>query len=255
MLIITDGRGLTGRSVLALGTFDGVHLGHQVLIKKAKRIAEEKKLPLVAVSFEPHPMRLIAPEKAPRLLSTIDERGKLLEGLGVDIMYLWQFSRELMAMPPECYIGELVRRFHPTDAVCGSNHTYGRGGAGTPAFMQAVGGALGFATSVVPKITLGGREVSSTAIRARLAEGDIGGANALLGRPYALHVSAENASFTADKDKLMPPEGAYRTMYADADNSALVPITVLIGRRGAVERLPEGSEGGILHLLKRVGRV
>lgn len=250
MLIISDGRGAPNRSVLALGMFDGVHLGHRVLIKKARHIADERRLPLVAVSFEKHPLSVIAPDRCPPALTTPDERAALLAELGVDVLYLWPFTRETMLMPPENYVGELVRRFRPTDAVCGYNHSYGRGGAGTPAFMSAIGEALGFHTYIVPRITLRGREVSSTAIREHIKKGEISAADALLGRPYRLRVSGGRL---CDPDKLAPPAGRYRALFeqgGNMQNGARMPITATLMPRGRVECAPQTGEGeGLLYLL------
>lgn len=118
------------------------------------------------------------------MLTTFDERVRLMESLGVDVLYAMPFDRSVMDMPPEDYVGHLVRQFHPTDVVCGYNHTFGKKGGGTPALLAALGDALGFSTAVVPKITLKGQEVSSTAIRGWLRQGDVARARALLGRPY-----------------------------------------------------------------------
>lgn len=184
MQTVLDGRYAADRSVVALGMFDGVHIGHQVLLKKGRALADREGVPLVACTFMDHPLRLIAPDRCPPMLTTFDERVRLMENLGVDVLYAMPFDRSVMDMPPEDYVGHLVRQFHPTDVVCGYNHTFGRKGGGTPALLAALGGALGFAASVVPKITLEGQEVSSTAIRGWLRQGDAARARALLGRPY-----------------------------------------------------------------------
>lgn len=140
------------------------------------------------------------------MLTTFDERVRLMENLGVDVLYAMPFDRSVMDMPPEDYVGHLVRQFHPTDVVCGYNHTFGRKGGGTPALLAALGGALGFAASVVPKITLEGQEVSSTAIRGWLRQGDAARARALLGRPY-LRQAAVAARRGGRWELFMPPNG------------------------------------------------
>lgn len=186
---VLDGKYKTARAVIALGMFDGVHLGHRVLLQKAKSLALRAKAPLVVCTFASHPMTLIAPEKAPPLLTTFEERARLLEEMGTDVLYALPFDRTVMNQLPECYIGELVRRFHPTDVVCGYNHSFGKEGRGNPALLEAVGGALGFRTSVVPHITFRGQDVSSTAIRNLLACGEVLTARKMLLRPYERQVS------------------------------------------------------------------
>ena len=178
MQTVLDGRYAADRSVVALGMFDGVHIGHQVLLKKGRALADRQGVPLVACTFMDHPLQLIAPDKCPPMLTTFDERVRLMESLGVDVFYAMPFDRSVMDMPPEDYVGHLVRQFHPTDVVCGYNHTFGKKGGGTPALLAALGDALGFSTAVVPKITLKGQEVSSTAIRGWLRQGDVARARA-----------------------------------------------------------------------------
>ena len=194
MQTVLDGRYAADRSVVALGMFDGVHIGHQVLLKKGRALADRQGVPLVACTFMDHPLRLIAPDRCPPMLTTFDERVRLMENLGVDVLYAMPFDRSVMDMPPEDYVGHLVRQFHPTDVVCGYNHTFGRKGGGTPALLAALGGALGFAASVVPKITLEGQEVSSTAIRGWLRQGDAARARALLGRAPGRTLGAVHAA-------------------------------------------------------------
>lgn len=255
MEIILDGKYKADASVVALGMFDGVHIGHQVLLKKAVALAKAAKAPLVACTFVNHPMTLIAPEKAPPLLSTFDERARLLEAMGVDVLYALPFDRAMMNQPPECYVGELVRRFHPTDVVCGYNHSFGQKGGGTPALLEVLGGALGFCTSVVPKITLGGLDVSSTAIRDRLAKGDVKGARALLGRPYSRRAAAEPLGKGLCRLTLTPDgkqdvgEGRYRALLETAQKR--LPVTLKVDREGQTLCSPAAcmGESGVRHTI------
>lgn len=213
MQIILDGKYTTDRSVVALGMFDGVHLGHRVLLQRGAALARHAGVPLVVSTFQEHPLQVIAPEKCPPQLTTFEERAKLMEELGVDVLYAMPFDSEIMSMPPEDYVGHLVRRFHPTDVVCGYNHTFGRKGEGKPALLQFLGDALGFATSIVPKITLEGREVSSTAIREHLAHGMVHEARMLLNRPYELTAEKTGELWRfAQESKQKPMAGDYRVL-------------------------------------------
>ncbi len=246
MQTVLDGRYAAGRSVVALGMFDGVHIGHQVLLKKGRALADRCGAPLVACTFMEHPLSLIAPEKCPPMLTTFDERAALMEALGVDVLYAMPFDRSVMDMPPEVYVGDLVRQFHPTDVVCGYNHTFGKKGGGTPALLSALGGALGFVTSVVPRITLRGQEVSSTAIRQRIGQGDVTAARELLGRPYlrqaavAAHEGGRWELYMMPNGKQDVPRGVYRALCSDAEHTW--PALVRVKRAGrAVCRLPHAT--------------
>lgn len=259
MRLILDAQGAFQNVVLALGMFDGVHIGHRVLLQKAKKLANDKGEPLVALTFAEHPMALVAPDRCPPMLSTLDERAKLMEALGVDVLCALPFDRRVMTTPPEAYVGELVRRFHPTDIVCGYNHTFGKGGAGTPAFLSVLGDALGFQTVVVPKITLGGREVSSTAIRALLASGDVKAARELLGRPYDRHVTV--AARDGERTVLMLTPNGKQDVGAGRYRALLelpskrMPVTVLTQPDGRAQcRVPQSveahAEGTLLFLVR-----
>jgi len=131
------------------------------------------------------------------------------------------FTKETMELLPEEYVGHLVRRFHPTDVVCGYNHTFGKKGQGTPALLEALGAALGFAVSVVPKITYEDSDVSSTVIRGLLANGDVDIAARMLARPYRLDaqlISRKNGVCRLqlpDDSKQRLPEGRYRAACTD----------------------------------------
>lgn len=219
MKIILDQNYCCERSVVALGMFDGVHLGHRVLLERGAALARQRKVPLVVCTFQTHPLAVIAPDKCPPSLTTFPERCALMEALGVDVLCAMPFTPETMNMLPEEYVGHLVRRFHPTDVVCGYNHTFGRKGQGTPALLNALGAALGFATSIVPKITLDNEDVSSTVIRELLQKGDVDKARAMLKRPYAIAATVEGqdeegrcALCLMDEGKQHLASGSYRAV-------------------------------------------
>ena len=144
MKVILNGKHSEESSVLALGMFDGVHIGHQVLLERARTLHMRYGAPVVVCTFARHPMELIAPEKAPRLLTTLEERISLISHAGADVFFAMPFDEQMRDQPPECYVGELVRRLHPKAIVCGYNHSFGAGGSGSPALLQALGAALGF---------------------------------------------------------------------------------------------------------------
>ena len=225
MQIVLDEKYCAKRSVLALGMFDGVHIGHRVLLERAAHLAKERGVPLVVCTFQQHPLQVIAPEKCPPMLSSAEERNQLMESLGVDVLCAMPFTRDVMDMLPEEYVGQLVRRFHPVAVVCGYNHTFGRKGQGTPALLNALGAALGFETSIVPKITLGEQEISSSVIRGLLANGNAELARKLLARPYELNAEcverkASDCFLTLKTEgKQTLPAGTYRAFLCDTEHA------------------------------------
>lgn len=240
MRIVTDGRAALARSVIVLGMFDGVHIGHQVLLERAKVLAKRSNVPLVACTFTGHPLAQIAPDRCPPALTTFRERAVLLEKAGVDLLFAQPFTEEMRQMPPEVYVGELMRRFHPTDIVCGYNHTFGKDGSGTSALLAALGDALGFRTEVVPQITLAGEEVSSSAIRAALSRGDLHHANRLLGHPYGysgtlLPETDGRYGFAPEDTRKQPlPAGKYRCLLSCGNGGKSWPCTAAVAKDGKI---------------------
>ena len=156
---------------LAVGFFDGVHLGHQRILAHAD----------AALTFTNHPATVFAPDRAPRLLMTTEERLAAISVQGVRRVIARDFTPALAAQPPQAFADSLRRDFPDLDEVfCGPNWTFGAGGAGTADLLRA----LGFRVTVVPFATWRGEPVSSTRIRAALGEGDVAAAAAMLGRPY-----------------------------------------------------------------------
>jgi len=247
MQTILDGNFTVKRCVLVLGMFDGVHIGHRVLLRRGAALARQHRVPLIVCTFQDHPLRLIAPDKCPPQLTTLEERECLIQDLGVDVLYAQPFTQEVMNTPAPEYVGELVRRFHPVHVVCGYNHTYGRKGEGTPALLEVLGGALGFGVSIVPKITLEGQDVSSTVIRQELSRGNVANAHAMLSRPYVLNgcvVSRkENGVHTGrivPQEKQMLPNGEYQAL-ASCRNKRF-PVVLRLKNQQAQLRLPVSAE-------------
>jgi riboflavin kinase / FMN adenylyltransferase len=181
MRICTDQSGQTEASVLVLGMFDGVHLGHQALMRAARALADEHRIAMVVMTFDRHPLSLIAPAMAPPMLTTPQERIRLLEKQGADIVCILPFTVETRDRSPEEFVKLLVDRWHPVAVVIGYNYNFGRHGAGTPETMRELGNRNGFATVVVPEVRVDGETVSSSRIRQLLAEGNTAEAEKLLG--------------------------------------------------------------------------
>ena len=237
MRISLNGQDGTKGSVLVLGMFDGVHLGHRVLLMRAKKLAKTSHVSLVACTFVSHPMALVRPEKAPPMLTTLEERAKLMEAQGVDILFAQSFDREKMNQPPEEYIGELCRQFHPVHIVAGYNFSFGKGGEGTPEMLAAMGGVFGYQAEIVPPITWGGQgEISSTVIREYLGQGKVKAARELLGRAYRREAAVVNrhgkwAELVMEPNgKQDVPPGVYRVVLEEGERK--FPSLLQVVREG-----------------------
>jgi len=173
------------RSVVTIGEFDGVHTGHQRIVRRAAGLAAELALPVVVVTFDPHPDEVVRPGSHPPLLSTARRRGALLAGLGVDAVLLLPFTLEFSRLGPDEFVqAVLVDRLHAARVVVGENFRFGHRAAGNVALLGELGEKYDFAAEGVPLLAGAGETISSTGIRARLAAGDVAGAARDLGRPH-----------------------------------------------------------------------
>jgi riboflavin kinase/FMN adenylyltransferase len=176
-----------GRTVVVIGNFDGVHLGHQKVVARARAAADEQGVDhVVAVTFDPHPMAVLRPEHAPLSLTDVESRSALLAEAGVDDVYVIEFSREIAAWTPREFVERvLVDGLHARAVVVGANFRFGARASGDVATLQEEGTTHDF---VVEGVALdGGPQVwSSTYVRTCIASGDVEGAAEALGRPYAL---------------------------------------------------------------------
>ena len=218
MVLPNDGRG----TVVTVGTFDGVHLGHrQVLQEIARRAARVGRRSLL-VTFDPHPMEVVNPRAAPPLLTLADERAEYLAQCELDIVVFMAFTRALSQYTPEAFVRLLYDRFHMRELVIGHDHGFGRGRAGDVALLRRLGRSLGFDVDVVDEVDVAGRPVSSTLVRRAVAGGDLETAARQLGRPYSLSgrvVRGSNRGRSLgyptinlappDPRKLLPPDGVY----------------------------------------------
>jgi len=208
---------------VAIGAFDGVHLGHQAVVRCVLEAAERLGLTSAALTFEPTPRQYFGRNGAAATRLTPDpERVRLLCRLGVRQVLVQSFDEELRRMSPEEFarnilVAELDARF----VAIGASHTFGaRGGAG-PERMQQLGEELGFEVQIVPLVAVGGSSVSSTAVRDALAAGDVEAAQSMLGRPYSVSgtvvrgrglgadLNAPTANLATPPDKLLPATGVY----------------------------------------------
>ena len=167
--------------VIAPGNHDGVHLGHQALVRRACAHAREHGLRAVALTFDPHPMAVLAPERAPTLLTTVERRCELLRLAGADDVVVETFSPALADLPPDAFLHRLMQK-GARALVVGPDFRFGKERAGDAALLERFGAAHGLAVMVEHPVLLDGERVSSSAVREAVAAGDVLRARALLGR-------------------------------------------------------------------------
>jgi riboflavin kinase/FMN adenylyltransferase len=190
MLLITDLRDIKEKftkSIVTLGNFDGLHLGHQELIKMVIRRAKETGGKSLVVTFRPHPLKILAPEKCPPLISIYEEKIRLFDKLGIDVLVKIPFTLEFSAMAPERFIKDvLCDLLGAKEIFVGYNYRFGKGRKGNIGTLKELGKKCGFVVREVKQVSLNGEEISSTKIRRLLGEGDVEHAARLLGRTYAV---------------------------------------------------------------------
>lgn len=176
-----------GRSVVTIGVFDGVHRGHQALIRAAVARGTELGLPTVVVTFDPHPATVVRQGQHPALLSTMRRRAELVAELGADVFLVLPFTPVLSQLSPESFVHDvLVDRLHVADVVVGPNFRFGHHAAGTVALLTELGSRFGFTTSTLDLVGDHDVTVSSTYVRACVAAGDMRAAAEALGRPHRI---------------------------------------------------------------------
>ena len=210
-------------TVVTVGTFDGVHLGHRAVLAEIVERARKSGRRSVLVTFEPHPLQVVNPAAAPPLLTTGPERREILAQTELDYAIFLRFDRAMAAMSPETFVRQILRqRYHMEELVIGYDHGFGRGRSGGVDTVKRLGKSDGFVVDVVDAVGDHGFPVSSTHIRRAIAGGDLVTAERLLGRPYqvsALVTRGEGRGRTIGfptanldalpTEKLLPPDGVY----------------------------------------------
>ncbi len=173
-------------TVVTVGTFDGVHLGHRAVLNEIGRRARRRDMHSVLVTFDRHPLTVVSSDAAPGMLTTPDEKKEILSQSGLDYVAFLPFTHALSRLAPESFVRRiLAERFRVRELVIGYDHGFGRARSGDIGLLRRIGAEQGFDVDVVPAVRVDGQAVSSTAIRALVAEGRVEAAAALLGRPYS----------------------------------------------------------------------
>lgn len=209
---------------LTVGTFDGMHLGHQDVLRRLVRRASEAGHASLLVTFSPHPLELLRPELAPPLLTVPAEKLEILAQLGLDYVAVVPFTPRLAALDASAFVRDiLLARYRMRELLIGYDHRFGRGRSGDAAMLRALGESEGFDVDVVGAVSAGGeRPVSSTVLRRAVADGDLDAVARGLGRPYSLsgvvvrgEARGRLLGFPtlnvepAPGRKLLPPAGVY----------------------------------------------
>jgi riboflavin kinase/FMN adenylyltransferase len=174
-----------GACVATIGEFDGVHLGHQRVVERAREIGRSRQLPVVAITFDPHPDEVIRPGSHPPLLTTARRRSELLAGLGADAVFVLPFNLDFSRLSPDEFVRVVLsERLHAAAVVVGENFRFGHKAAGDVPMLAQLGEKYDFTAEGVPLLVDDGVTISSTYIRERLAAGDVAAAARALGRPH-----------------------------------------------------------------------
>lgn len=228
---------------VAIGNFDGVHLGHQALVRATVALARSAGGTALVLTFDPHPARVVAPERAPRALLALDQRAAILSELGIDVVAVLPFDRGLAALSPEQFARQvLVERLAARAVVVGEHFRFGAARAGDVATLLALGGRMGFSVRAVKPELLDGQPVSSSRIRQALERGDVAAAARLLGRaPFVeglvVHGDGRGRSLgvptanVAPDNESLPARGVYAARAREAAAATARPAVVNVGER------------------------
>ena len=174
-------------AVVALGNFDGFHLGHQAVVGRAVQRGAHERRPVIVATFDPHPVRHFRPDAPPFRLTTLDQRERLFAAAGADAMLVFQFDGTLASTSAEDFVGEiLAKQIGAAAVVTGEDFTFGKGRGGNATVLKELGAAHGIVAETVPPVLLDGNRISSGRVREALQAGDPGTAIRLLTRPFAV---------------------------------------------------------------------
>lgn len=240
-------------TVVTIGAYDGVHIGHRALIADVRRLAAERECASAVVTFDRHPAMVVRPDSAPKLLTDLDQKLELLADTGVDYSLVIHFDEARAAESATDFVEEiLVNCLHARSVVVGHDFHFGRGRKGNVPLLMEMGAQHGFDVLGIRLVEDDGAAVSSTEIRKRLAEGDIEGAAALLGRPHEVRgVVAEGdkrgrdlgfptANVALPNEIQLPADGIYAGWYERPDG-AVHPAALSLGRRPTFYEAAEKS--------------
>jgi len=232
-----------GPSALTIGNFDGVHAGHRRILRRVREVAVERGLTPSALTFQPHPSQVVAPARAPRLMTSPEQRSVLMAEEGIEQVFIMPFNRHVARLTPEQFVEQvLVRKLGVRAVVLGHDFCFGYKQSGNVRVLRELGGKYGFTTEEVKAVTVRRRLVSSTALRQLIEQGRVALAARLLERPYALEgeivagrgVGSKQTVPTlnlATQTEVLPATGVYVTRTHDLENNRVWPSVTNVGYR------------------------
>ncbi|MZH46596.1 MAG: bifunctional riboflavin kinase/FAD synthetase [Nitrospinae bacterium] len=190
MRIIRGTKNITGPipyPVIAIGNFDGVHVGHQALFRKTAELATENEGTSIAFTFEPHPLKIIAPEKVPPLLTHFKKKMELIESFGINLVICADFTRKFADQQPRDFSKNILfEKIGVKEVVVGFDYAFGRGREGTIPYLKKMGEEFGFKVHVVDPFQVNGQTVSSSHVRELIESGEVEASSQFLGRDYSI---------------------------------------------------------------------
>lgn len=230
-------------SALTIGNFDGVHFAHQRIMQRVVEVARERGLVPSVLTFDPHPTRVVAPARAPRLLSTPEQRLTLMKALGIQQVFLLPFDKKFSQITAEDFVHKLVLdRLHAKAVLVGSNFHFGHKQSGNTEMLVRLGKEAGFYTEIVPGVQLRHLWVSSSEVRSLIEKGNVSMACRLLNRPYFLEGEIVSGHGIGSKQtvptlnlrtsaEVLPANGVYITRTEDLKSGHQWPSVTNIGMR------------------------
>jgi len=255
MQVITSGPPPPEGTVVTIGAYDGVHLGHRALIGRVRSMAATLKCASAVVTFDRHPAIVVRPDSAPKLLTDVEQKLELLAETGVDYVYMVHFDEERSHESAEDFVHEvLVGALGAKAVVVGHDFHFGHGRRGNVPLLQSMGAELGFDVLGIKLVAdeADDAPISSTRVRGLLLDGDVVGAAELLGRPHEVRGTVEHgdergrdlgfptANVAVPAEILLPADGIYAGWYARPDGSRL-PAAISLGRRPTFYEAAERS--------------
>lgn len=229
--------------VLTVGNFDGLHVGHRAIMRTVIARAQALDGEAVVYTFDPHPRKILQPERAPGLLTTVEQKLEILEELGVDVVVAEPFDSEFASIAPERFVRQHVHsRIRPVEVYVGYDFHFGKDREGSMKLLTELGPHLGFSVTIIPEVTLEDRDVNSTRIRALLAEGEVEIAQRLLDRAYTVRgtvVEGDKRGRTLGfptanlepENEILPASGVYAGRVRILDETVWHASVVNVGRR------------------------
>jgi riboflavin kinase/FMN adenylyltransferase len=233
-------------SVVAIGNFDGLHLGHKKVLHTAKKEAEKLGLPLIVVTFEPHPIKALKPEIAPVRLTPFAAKAREMQVSGVDGIYVITFSKKYANTTPEQFVTDtIVNTLHAKHVFVGDDFSFGKGRSGSPEVLAELGKTQGFEVTAVPQHTVSGERVSSSQVRQSLQQGELDTVTSLLGRNYAVRtrfVETEMLTLVGYMHSYAPIKNGAYWCEVDYNGACFTLPVVVIGKKLTIPAIGDRPE-------------